>query len=79
MGTRFIQINRSRSGYGRDAPLTAQGAECVEDVDNRLGPWFESARETIVIVRPDRFVAAVASPSTLEEVMNRLGAQIARA
>lgn len=78
MGTRFIQINRSRSGYRRDEPLTAQGADCVEDVDNRLSSWFESAREPIVIVRPDRFVAAVATPATLEDVMNRLGAQMTR-
>ena len=79
MGTRFIQANRSRSGRGRDEPLAAPGAECVEDVDNRLGPWFEAARDAIVVIRPDRFVAAVGSPANLEHVMATLAEQIRRA
>lgn len=78
-GTRFIQVQRSRSGPGRDQPLAAAGAESVEDVDNRLGPWFDAAREAIVVIRPDRFVAGVASPSTLEQVMATLAEQIGRA
>lgn len=79
MGTRFIQVNRSRSGYGRDEPLGARGADVVEDVDNRLGPWFQAARDPIVIVRPDRFVAAAASPQTLDSVMAKLAEQIRQA
>ncbi|MEO8297252.1 MAG: bifunctional 3-(3-hydroxy-phenyl)propionate/3-hydroxycinnamic acid hydroxylase [Burkholderiales bacterium] len=74
--TRFIQVNRSRSGYGRGQPLRVEGLTCIEDVDNRLEPWFRQARESIVLVRPDRFVAAVVSPSRLEEVMSQLISRI---
>jgi 3-(3-hydroxy-phenyl)propionate hydroxylase len=76
MGTGFIHVNRSRSGHGRDEPLAAQGAVCVEDVDNRLGPWFEAARSPVVVIRPDRFVAAVATGANLTQTMEVLSAQI---
>lgn len=74
--TRFIQVSRSRSGYGRDRPLTAEGAVSVEDVDNTLGEWFAKARDNIVIVRPDRFVAAITTPERLEGVLAKLAGQI---
>lgn len=75
--TRFIQINRSRSGHGRGRPLTAEGAISVEDLDNRLGDWFDKARDSIVVVRPDRFIAAITTPERLDGVLRRLAAQLA--
>lgn len=74
--TRFIQVNRSRSGYGRDRPLVAEGAVSVEDVENRLGDWFFGARDSIVVVRPDRFIAAITTPERLEAVLGRLARQL---
>ncbi|WP_417691825.1 bifunctional 3-(3-hydroxy-phenyl)propionate/3-hydroxycinnamic acid hydroxylase [Pseudomonas sp.] len=74
--TRFIQINRSRSGKGRDQPLTVTGALCVEDVDNRLGEWFSRVRDCIVVVRPDRFVAAITTPERLDGVLRKLAEQL---
>ena len=44
----------------------------VEDVDNELADWFTTARDKIVIVRPDRFVAAITSPSRLNEALDAL-------
>lgn len=73
--TRFIQINRSRSG-SRDQPLTAECAISVEDVDNRLGHWFSKVRDNIVIVRPDRFIAAITTPERLEGVLAKLQGQL---
>lgn len=74
--TRFIQVNRSRSGTGRDTPLSAEGALSVEDVDNRLGRWFTQARDTIAVIRPDRFVAALTTPDRLEATLNQLAKQL---
>ena len=75
-GTRFIQINRSRSGVGRNQPLSASGAICIEDVDNRLGEWFTKVRDCIVVVRPDRFVAAITTPERLDSVLRKLAEQL---
>lgn len=75
--TRFIQVNRSRSGLGRHQPLVAEGAISVEDVDNQLGDWFASARDSIVVVRPDRFIAAITTPERLDEVLGKLARQLA--
>ncbi len=75
--TRFVQVNRSRSGTGRNRPLAVEGALSVEDVDNRLGEWFGKARDSIVVVRPDRFVAAITTPERLEGVLRTLAAQLA--
>lgn len=74
--TRFIQINRSRSGVGRNQPLSASGAICVEDIDNRLGEWFAKVRDCVVVVRPDRFVAAITTPERLEGVLRKLAEQL---
>ena len=74
--TQFVQVNRSRSGLGRHQPLTATDAISVEDVDNRLGEWFSKVRDCIVVVRPDRFVAAITTPERLEGVLRKLAEQL---
>lgn len=74
--TRFVQVNRSRSGHGRGRPLAAEGAVSVEDVDNRLCEWFGQARDSIVVIRPDRFVAAITTPERLECVLGKLANQL---
>ena len=76
LDTRYIQVNRSRSGKSYGDRLTAEGAVSVEDVDNRLSHWFAEAREKIVIVRPDRFVAAIVSPGRLNDVLTSLRRKI---
>jgi 3-(3-hydroxy-phenyl)propionate hydroxylase len=73
--TRFIQVNRSRSG-NRNQPLSAEGVISVEDVDNRLDDWFSKARDSIVVVRPDRFIAAITTPERLEGVLAKLAGQL---
>lgn len=73
--TRFIQVNRSRSGL-RNQPLSCEGVISVEDVDNLLGDWFSKARDSVVIVRPDRFIAAITTPERLNEVLGKLARQL---
>ncbi|MGU3781940.1 bifunctional 3-(3-hydroxy-phenyl)propionate/3-hydroxycinnamic acid hydroxylase [Burkholderia metallica] len=59
LGATFIQVNRSRSGTGRAGRLASgYGSTCVEDVDNALATWFDRHPGPLVVVRPDRYVAA---------------------
>lgn len=73
--TRFIQVNRSRSG-NRNQPLSAEAVVSVEDVDNRLDDWFSQVRDNVVVVRPDRFIAAITTPERLEGVLAKLAGQL---
>ncbi|WP_175688657.1 bifunctional 3-(3-hydroxy-phenyl)propionate/3-hydroxycinnamic acid hydroxylase [Burkholderia anthina] len=59
LGARFVQIVRSRSGICRERRVaSAHGSECVEDVDNAMADWFDRHAGPLVVVRPDRYVAA---------------------
>ncbi|AOJ77368.1 MULTISPECIES: bifunctional 3-(3-hydroxy-phenyl)propionate/3-hydroxycinnamic acid hydroxylase [Burkholderia cepacia complex] len=59
LGAKFVQIVRSRSGTCREQRIaSAHGSECVEDVDNAMADWFDRHAGPLVVVRPDRYVAA---------------------
>ncbi|KVL11250.1 bifunctional 3-(3-hydroxy-phenyl)propionate/3-hydroxycinnamic acid hydroxylase [Burkholderia cepacia] len=59
LGAAFVQVNRSRSGTSRARRVTSvHGSACVEDVDNALAAWFDRHAGPLVVVRPDRYVAA---------------------
>jgi 3-(3-hydroxy-phenyl)propionate hydroxylase len=45
-------------------------------VDNRLAEWFSKVRDCIVVVRPDRFVAAITTPERLDGVLRKLAEQL---
>jgi 3-(3-hydroxy-phenyl)propionate hydroxylase len=45
----------------------------IADRDLRLKAWFERHRESVVILRPDRFVAAACRGETLSETLVALG------
>ncbi|KEC83338.1 MULTISPECIES: bifunctional 3-(3-hydroxy-phenyl)propionate/3-hydroxycinnamic acid hydroxylase [Acinetobacter] len=75
--TRFIQINRAKSGLNRKQPLHAsEQVICVEDVERKLEDWFDLARDEVVIVRPDRFIAATCALEKLEETLEKLACQL---
>ncbi|TQI79405.1 3-hydroxyphenylpropionate hydroxylase [Serratia fonticola] len=48
------------------------GVVCVGDHTGRLKAWFAERQHSIVVLRPDRFVAGVAIPQTLARLMNEL-------
>ncbi|WP_367190465.1 bifunctional 3-(3-hydroxy-phenyl)propionate/3-hydroxycinnamic acid hydroxylase [Burkholderia sp. Ed8] len=59
LGATFVQVSRSRSGTSRARRVTSvHGSACVEDVDNALAAWFDRHAGPLVVVRPDRYVAA---------------------
>jgi 3-(3-hydroxy-phenyl)propionate hydroxylase len=76
LNTRYITVQRSRSGLSHDQRLQADGVISVEDVDNQLGDWFTDSRAKLVVIRPDRFVAALVSPARLNEALDALRAKL---
>ena len=70
LGTRFIQvvpdtqINTSQDNH--------DGVIRIGDTQNRLRAWFAQHNAALVVMRPDRFVAAVAIPQTLGSTLNKL-------
>lgn len=73
LGTRFVQVRRSR---GPDLPEAAGDGStcCVQDIDNGLADWFAEHPAPVLVVRPDRYVAAQFSPSQAGEVTRRFRA-----
>lgn len=75
LGVKFVQVNRSRSGLSREGRVeSAYGCECVEDVDNALAEWFSQHPGPIVLVRPDRYVAAQTDVVGLTDLAGRFQA-----
>jgi len=70
---RIIKIIESRAGerYHRQPCVDAKTV-VVEDVDNQLRPWFQARRHDVVLVRPDRYVAAMTTPQRLGTALSRL-------
>ena len=75
LGAKFVQINRARSGPRPGLRLqSTAGTECVEDVDNAFADWITAHPCQVVVLRPDRYVAAQSSLAGLAEVTAQLRA-----
>ncbi|ALH95459.1 bifunctional 3-(3-hydroxy-phenyl)propionate/3-hydroxycinnamic acid hydroxylase [Acinetobacter equi] len=48
----------------------------IGDIGTDIRSWFGKTSESVVILRPDRFVAALAIPQTLDTVSNQLFAKL---
>ncbi|TCO80527.1 3-hydroxyphenylpropionate hydroxylase [Plasticicumulans lactativorans] len=71
LGACFIQALPSvQLDAGTVAP---DGVIRIGDADGRLKEWFGNHPASVVILRPDRFVAALAIPQTLGAVCGQLG------
>lgn len=70
LGARFIRVMPSvqlqHSSPTRDGVLT------IGDAQGRIKDWFSSQSKSIAFVRPDRFVAALASPQEVSGVTRQL-------
>ena len=69
LGTRFITAKPAQQMAHREAPR--RGVINVGDTTGRLKDWFADQPQSIVFLRPDRFVAALSSP---QEVSNTTAA-----
>ena len=59
LGATLVQINRSRAG-GHFTAQTDSGTMVLDDVEGRFRDWLDdNAPKNLVVLRPDRYVAAV--------------------
>lgn len=69
LGARFVRIDRARSGSAPGARLTsAHGSTCVEDVDNQFSDWIAAHPGSVIVLRPDRYIAAQCTAAELPQV-----------
>ncbi|MGW2570005.1 bifunctional 3-(3-hydroxy-phenyl)propionate/3-hydroxycinnamic acid hydroxylase [Streptomyces sp. NPDC001537] len=66
IGTRYVTVVESRSGRSRAERLRS-GTDSVvlEDLDGALRKWFAAQSGTVAVIRPDRYVAAMADTAEL--------------
>ena len=71
LGVKFIQVipevqlgNKNRKQF--------EGVITVGDIGTDIRSWFGKTTESVVILRPDRFVAALAIPQTLDHISQQL-------
>jgi 3-(3-hydroxy-phenyl)propionate hydroxylase len=67
LGARFVQVRRSRCA-GMPSANDDAGSLCVQDVDNGLADWFAAHPGTMLVVRPDRYIAAQFNPDQASAV-----------
>ncbi|MEO6320353.1 MAG: bifunctional 3-(3-hydroxy-phenyl)propionate/3-hydroxycinnamic acid hydroxylase [Polaromonas sp.] len=70
LGARFIRVMPANQ-LGYTSP-TRDGVLTVGDTQGRLKDWFGAQTKSIAFVRPDRFVAALASPQEVTAVTEQL-------
>jgi 3-(3-hydroxy-phenyl)propionate hydroxylase len=77
MNATFVRIERSRSGVSRNERLVGtERTICVEDLENALEPWFRQQGHTIAVIRPDRYVAALADGASFAQVTHAFAAKV---
>jgi len=77
MNAAFVRVERSRSGPSRVERLsTSETTMCVEDLENALEPWFQQQGHTIAVIRPDRYVAALADQVSFAEITRAFAAKV---
>jgi 3-(3-hydroxy-phenyl)propionate hydroxylase len=50
------------------------GTTCVEDVDNHFSDWIHAHPGNVLVLRPDRYIAAQCGAADLAEVTRQFGA-----
>ncbi len=74
---RIVKVVESRAGERHHKQHCVDpGTIVVEDVHNELRPWFRSRGRDIVLVRPDRYVAALTTADALGSAITNLAAQL---
>jgi 3-(3-hydroxy-phenyl)propionate hydroxylase len=72
LGARFFRIDRARCGSGPGSRRCCDhDTTCIEDVDNTFSDWIDAHPGSVLVLRPDRYIAAQCSPDELPEVTRR--------
>lgn len=75
---RSLMAVRARSGDGPGVrPLAPEGMGLIEDSENALHFWFQKAGVDWVLIRPDRYVAALGAREHLHAVLSQFTGQFA--
>jgi 3-(3-hydroxy-phenyl)propionate hydroxylase len=75
LGARFVRIDRARSGAGPgQGASAAEGTVCVEDIDNHFADWIAAHPGRLIVLRPDRYIAAHCDAAQLPGVTRRFAA-----
>jgi 3-(3-hydroxy-phenyl)propionate hydroxylase len=73
VGARFVTIVPAVQLNVPDAGLNGEGLFVLGDAGGDLKEWFGNHRASLVVLRPDRFVAASArSPQLIDGITRRL-------
>jgi 3-(3-hydroxy-phenyl)propionate hydroxylase len=73
---RAVKVIESRAGRRyRGQPCVRPDTVVVEDLQNELRPWFAARRCRVVLVRPDRYVAAAGGADGLGPELSALAAR----
>ncbi|MES2412185.1 MAG: bifunctional 3-(3-hydroxy-phenyl)propionate/3-hydroxycinnamic acid hydroxylase [Pseudomonadota bacterium] len=71
LGAVSIVVRPTCQDLGRDAP---EDGQVLADRDGDLKRWFDAAPGSIIVLRPDRIVAAVCTPFELNDTLQALAA-----
>ena len=72
LGARIVQVNKSRLG-GRHLVPPSSGTLLLDDVEGGFRDWLmERPAQEIIVLRPDRYVAAICRRSEIGEVTREL-------
>jgi 3-(3-hydroxy-phenyl)propionate hydroxylase len=75
---RIVKVVESRAGERhRRQRCVDPGTVVVEDVHNELRPWFQARARDVVVVRPDRYIAAMTTADALGSAVTDLARQLA--
>ena len=75
LGARFVRIDRACAGSAPGVRMvSAHGTTCVEDVDNQFADWIAAHPGPVLVLRPDRYIAAQCTAAELAEVTRRFAA-----
>ena len=75
LGTQFIQVVPEVQIHTPQDNV--DGVIRLGDTQNRLKTWFAAQDASLAVIRPDRFVAALAIPQTLGNQLNQLASVMA--
>ncbi|RYY93857.1 MAG: bifunctional 3-(3-hydroxy-phenyl)propionate/3-hydroxycinnamic acid hydroxylase [Comamonadaceae bacterium] len=69
LGAVSVVVRPECQDLGRELP---QDGFAVSDAEGSLRAWFDAAPGSVIVLRPDRAIAAVCNPQTLSATLERL-------
>ena len=75
LGIKFIQVLPAIQLKNEQRKLH-DGVICVGDIGTEIRTWFGRTNDSMVILRPDRFVAGLAIPQSIDQISQALFAKL---